>query len=75
MPASVQRQIPDMRFSSHIFADAADLRMVSINGKSVREGDVVAEGIRLIEITEEGVVLTFRHYTFEMSVLRDWSFD
>ncbi|MDZ7686916.1 MAG: general secretion pathway protein GspB [Gammaproteobacteria bacterium] len=73
LPSSVQQQLPDLRFSSHIYASAPDLRMVNINGKSLREGELVSDGIRLVEITEEGVVLRYRDYRFEVSVLRDWS--
>lgn len=74
LPTDIQRQLPDLVFSSHIFASDADLRMVNINGKSLREGDEVSEGLRLGAITEEGVVLIYRDYRFEVSVLRDWSF-
>ncbi len=75
LPASVQRQIPDIRFSSHIYANDPSLRMVNINSRIVREGDTVADGISLVEISEDGVVLSYLHYTFKMSVIRDWSFD
>lgn len=76
LPVSVQQQLPSMTFSSHIYdADDAKYRMVSINGKLLHEGDMVAPGIRLVHITEEGVVLTFQGYTFKVSVLHDWSFN
>ncbi len=72
LPANIQRDLPELVFSSHIYASDADLRMVNINGTSLREGDIVADDVRLVEITEEGVVLAFRDYEFEVSVLRDW---
>jgi general secretion pathway protein B len=75
LPTNVQRQIPNLIFSSHLYSDDADFRMVNINGKMIREGDVVANDLRLLEITEEGVILGYLHYVFEVSVLRDWSFN
>lgn len=75
LPVDVQQQIPAMTFSSHIYSDDAKFRMVNINGKLLHEGDMVANGLRLVRITEEGVVLTFEGYTFEVSVLHDWSFN
>ncbi len=75
LPVSVQRKIPDLKFSSHIYADDSTLRMVNINGRFLREGDTIVDGIKLVGITEDGVILTYMHYTFEMSVIRDWSFD
>lgn len=75
LPINIQRQIPDLKFSSHLYSNNPTYRMVNINGKMVQEGDNVADGFRLIKITEAGVVLSFRHYQFEVSVLRDWRFD
>jgi general secretion pathway protein B len=74
LPTNIQRQIPDLRFSSHLYADDDSFRMVNINGSIFHEGDYIAEGIRLERISEEGVVLNYLHYTFEISVIRDWSF-
>lgn len=74
LPTNIQRQIPDLRFSSHLYADDDSFRMVNINGNMFHEGDFIAEGIRLEQISEEGVVLNYLHYTFEISVIRDWSF-
>ena len=75
LPTNVQRQIPNLVFSSHLYSDDGDFRMVNINGKMIREGDMVASDLRLLEITEEGVILGYLHYVFEASVLRDWSFN
>lgn len=75
LPLNVQRQIPDLVFSSHLYSGESSFRMVNINGKMRREGDMVANDLKLREISEEGVVLEYRHYVFEVSVLRDWSFN
>ncbi len=75
LPISVQRQIPDLRFASHIHATDPSLRMVSINGRIYYEGDMIADGLRLITITERGVALSFLQYSFEIPATRDWSFD
>ncbi|MFT4798866.1 MAG: general secretion pathway protein B [Candidatus Azotimanducaceae bacterium] len=75
LPINVQRQIPNLVFSSHLYSDDAGFRMVNINNKMIREGDMVANDLELLEITEGGVVLGYLHYVFEVSVLRDWSFN
>ncbi len=72
LPLSIRQQLPDLVFSSHIYADEPDFRMVSINGASYREGERLNDALRIITITEEGVVLRLQNYQFEMSVLRDW---
>ena len=73
LPAHVQAQIPDLVFSSHIYADDPSFRMVNINGRMIREGDRLNNNLQLIQITEDGVVLQLDEHTFEVSVLRDWS--
>jgi|TARA_B100000959_G_C14849793_1_gene569665 hypothetical protein len=73
LPLAVQQEIPDIIFSSHIYADDPSLRMVNINGQNVREGDTITDGIKLAEISEEGVILGYRNYAFTMSIIRDWS--
>ena len=75
LPRDIQSQIPDLRFSSHWFNSDRSFRRVSINGKMLAEGEYVKDELRLEEITEEGVILNYMHYTFEISVLRDWSYN
>jgi hypothetical protein len=73
LPLDVRQQLPGMTFSSHIYADEPSLRLVSINGKGLHEGDMVNEEVRLIEITVDGVVLQYLQFLFEIRVLQDWS--
>jgi general secretion pathway protein B len=73
LPPSVQRQIPNLSFSTHIYASDAAWRMVGINGKSRREGDNIDENLVLLEITEQGIVLGFEEHSFAVSVLKNWS--
>lgn len=73
LPQSVQRQIPDLTFSTHIYASDPAWRIVGINGKSRKEGDNIEDDLILQEITDQGVVLGFKGYSFTMSVLRNWS--
>lgn len=73
LPQDLQRQLPDMQFSSHLYSD--DFKLVNINGQMMKEGETIAPGVELIEITEDGVVIQFRDRSIEMSVLRNWSFD
>lgn len=73
LPTSIQKEIPDLSFTSHIYSNEPELRAVTINGRSVREGESVGNNLTLVEITEDGVILRYLHYTIEMSVIRDWS--
>ncbi|PVY78270.1 general secretion pathway protein B [Tamilnaduibacter salinus] len=72
MPLSFQRGIPDLRFSSHVYASDPDARRVMINGHYLRPGDRFS-GVRVEGITENGVVLFADGERFRVGVVRDWS--
>jgi len=71
-PQSFQRRIPDMAFNSHIFTDTPDSRRVMINNIYLREGQAFS-GLTVVQITEEGVVLSLDGQAFKVGVLRDWN--
>jgi general secretion pathway protein B len=73
LPVDIQQQIPSLTFSSHLYSD--DFRLVNINGRMMRESEYIDTELQLIEITEDGVILRFREYHVQMSVLQNWSFD
>jgi len=73
LPVDIQQQIPSLTFSSHLYSD--DFRMVNINGRMMRETEYIDTELQLIEITEDGVILRFREYHVQMSVLQNWSYD
>ena len=64
LPLDIQRQIPNLTFSSHIHSSTPSLRMVGINKRTYHEGDTIAQGLTLVSITEDGVVLAYLHYKF-----------
>ena len=72
LPQSFQRRIPDMAFNSHIFTDTPDSRRVMINNIYLREGQAFS-GLTVVQITEEGVVLSLDGQAFKVGVLRDWN--
>ena len=66
-------QLAAIRFSSHIFAEDQDLRMVVVDGQRIGEGDIVRGGIRLEQITETGVVFEYQGERFPIDVLNQWA--
>jgi len=71
----IKQEISAIRFSSHIFASDANLRMVVINGQSLREGNRFGSGLLLKNITEEGVVVAYQNHEVPISVLSQWADD
>ncbi|MBI4838134.1 MAG: general secretion pathway protein GspB [Nitrospirae bacterium] len=66
LPDSVRQGLPDIAISGHIYSNNPLSRIVNINGKILREGESIAGGLRLEDITEYGVVLNYQGYRFRM---------
>ena len=63
---------PMLDITAHIFANEPDLRMVRINGVARREGDRLEDNHILLEITEQGVVLSYDGERYSLNVVEDW---
>lgn len=71
LPLSFQRSVPDLTVNSHIFASVPQARRVMINNQNLRPGDSF-QGLRVEEITEDGVVLSRQGQQFRLGIVRDW---
>jgi len=71
LPLSFQRSVPDLIVNSHIFASVPQARRVMINNQNLRPGDSF-QGMRVEEITEDGVVLSRQGQQFRLGIVRDW---
>lgn len=71
LPLAFQKSVPDLTFNSHIYASEPSSRRVMINNRYLRAGDVFA-GIRVEQITEEGVILSRNGRSFRMGIVTDW---
>jgi general secretion pathway protein B len=67
-PASVQREMPGISLSFLVYSDNAAERMVSINGKMMREGQEISPDMKLDEITPNGVILSYRGHRFHKNL-------
>lgn len=68
IPASLRNTIPKISLSFLVYSDKPSERRVTINGKVLREGDEVSEGLKLEQITQEGAVLSYRGFQFHKGV-------
>ncbi|WP_273203664.1 general secretion pathway protein GspB [Marinobacter subterrani] len=71
LPLSFQKSVPDLTFNSHIYSSSPSSRRVMINNGYLRIGDSV-DGLRVEDITEEGVVLSLDGQRFRVGVVRNW---
>jgi len=67
LPVSIRKQLPPLTVAVHAYSDTPQERLVSINGRMLREGDTLAPDLRLEQITPEGMIFSFRGYRFRRS--------
>lgn len=75
MPSLMQQAIPDLEFAGHVYTRNSEQRSVIINNRSMAEGDIVVAGLKVEQITKQGVVFSYQGQLFHMPVLQDWAFD
>jgi len=68
LPASVQQSLPDFSISTHLYSADSASRMVRINGQILREGEHLNAGVKVDEITSDGVIFLFQDYRFRVGL-------
>ena len=71
MPLSFQRQVPDLHFNGHIYASNPQARRVMIDNVYLAQGDRF-KGLRIVEITPDGVIMSLDGNLFRVGVVQDW---
>ncbi len=69
LPNETQKRLPSLKISGHVYAREPGKRMVLINNRICREGDLVEKDLYLENIIWEGVVLRYQDIRFRMIVL------
>jgi len=59
--------LPELRLDMHVYSDVPADRFVFINMRKLREGDSTPEGVRVDEITRNGVELSYRGKQFALA--------
>ena len=67
LPASIRQQLPAFNFSLHYYSEDPEQRMVRLNGRILREGQELSDGLLLSEITSQGAIFSYHGYDFEVS--------
>jgi hypothetical protein len=64
LPATLRNALPPVRITSHLYR--GNSRLVNINGRIMSQGVTMDDGLFLEEITQEGVILSFRGHRFRV---------
>ncbi len=68
LPSEVQQALPGIMIAFHQYSGAPAERRVMINNSVLREGELIAPGVMLEQITPDGVVIGFQGYRFARGV-------
>jgi general secretion pathway protein B len=66
LPSDIKSALPKISINTHIYSNNPSSRVVNINGIILREGEDIAKGLTLEEITTSGVILTYRDHRFRI---------
>ena len=68
LPLAIRSQIPEMKFSGHVYSETPELRMILIDTTVVRQGDQINPDLKLLEITDDGLVMEFKGNRFKRAL-------
>jgi general secretion pathway protein B len=68
LPPAIRTSLPDLKISAHYYTAERQSRFTKINEQTLREGQAFASGVKLEEITPDGVVLSCQGYRFQMGI-------
>ncbi|MEK7437130.1 MAG: general secretion pathway protein GspB [Pseudomonadota bacterium] len=68
LPLAIQHELPPMSISVHAYSDKTGERLVGINNRLLHEGAEVAPGLKLEQITPDGMILSYKGYSFRRGV-------
>lgn len=68
LPLSIRQEIPPLSISVHAYSREPKDRLIGINDRVLHEGEDLAPGLRLEEITLDGMILRYKGYRFRRGV-------
>jgi general secretion pathway protein B len=68
LPSEIKKDLPVLKMSVHYYSPDKQSRFVTINNRTLHEGETLSEGLRLVEINSEGAILFYKGYRFLVSV-------
>jgi general secretion pathway protein B len=68
LPLAIQQELPDMKIQLHSYSNKSVNSIVSINSRMMKEGESLAPGLKLEQITPDGVILSYKGYRFQHGI-------
>jgi general secretion pathway protein B len=68
LPQSVLSSLPNLSLSLHLYYADPSSRLISVKGRTLREGQELTPGLKLEEINPDGAVFIFQNYRFQVGL-------
>jgi general secretion pathway protein B len=68
LPSAVRSTLPEFKVSGHAYSPDRQTRVARVNDKILQEGQELAPGLRLEEITPDGIIFGYQGYRFRVGV-------
>jgi general secretion pathway protein B len=68
LPPQIQREIPAMTVQLHSYSSKPSERFVYINSIKLREDESLMSGLRLEQITPDGMIFSYKGYRFQRGI-------
>lgn len=68
LPPDIRRHVPKISATGYVYSAEAGGRVVSVNERSLREGDELIAGMKLEQITQDYLLFGFRGYRFRVEM-------
>lgn len=68
LPPAIQQEIPPMSISGYVDSITPEDRTVGINNRLLQEGDYLAPGLKLEQISSNGLVFSYKNYKFRQGL-------
>lgn len=68
---SFQQRVPKLIFSQHVYASNGK-GLVQVNGEQAQQGSVLANGVKIVKIEPQQVILSYQQQLFSLSALAEW---
>ncbi len=64
LPASIRDELPKIKITVHAYSGKPASRLVGYENRILREGDFLVPGLKVEEITQDGMILSYKGYRF-----------
>jgi general secretion pathway protein B len=68
LPLAIQQEIPAITVQLHSYSSKPSERLVYINSSKLREGESLRSGLRLEQITPDGMIFSYKGYRFQRGI-------